>query len=823
MNALISGQAGVAVLIQGDTVTSYTLDDPEVMVLQSSSAVPYLFADATDVTELKGLSQAEVLAQLETAWRKDRILQLTLILLDAGDDQETRIAAAECLDELLNVQGLEEFLFNRMCMAPLPELADLAGARRYATDGRLSRVVSMLSRLEEDQHHITRCRLAWDNLPPELFKSSDAERAFESAAVTAGVFRRFAEAGADLKGFDSALFESLKDLRALPNFRQILSCWTKLFRPERAELKIRDFKDELKASPLEDQEKSNSKFKRISADEALDNVKKQKAAIIQQIKRGNIQGARRYVEQLIESQLKQGETKYAAMSLCDLAQQAKDASDHSFQLELTKKAVEIQPTDAWAWGQLGDAHFCLDQYDMALRCFNLAEQHGEAAYAHVGRARILRGQGALEKSLAAYTKAAEDFPAVLSPWLGRAEVLRDMWRFDEALAVYEEAINKFPHERVPRCGRAAVLKELGRLEESLHVYESNISGFPSDHISYAGRADVLKNIGRLEDALEAYRDAIARFPDEVVLRNGQAGVLREMGKLPEALQAYDEIIASFRRNDFTYCGRAEVLKDMRRFDDARRAYDEAIEQFPGTVVALCGRSAVLEKEGNLKDALQSYDQAILKFPREIVPWSGRAEVLKELGNLEDALKAYEKILQRNPIDKRVRFSKAAIFVAMGRYDEAEALLPHGEPQSRDEWVAYHIRGMIHLRKGNFEHAIEVFQSGLQRNPWFLERRYFKSALAIANFMKSKFRESLIELGDDREPLTEVLRIHAFGALGEREHAKQAFHRVKSHCPAALIPLRDELANRYVFVANGRKDSDSWVIEEECRVILLRAA
>ncbi|HEX7766330.1 MAG TPA: hypothetical protein VF443_06415, partial [Nitrospira sp.] len=152
MDVLISGQAGIAVLIQGDTVTSYSLDEPELSVPQSSSALPYLLADATDVLEFKELSPSEIHSQLDTAWRKDRILQLTLILLDAGDEPETRIAAAECLEELLNLKDLEEFLFNRMCMAPLPDIADIAGAKRYAIDGGLGLVSKMLGRLDDDQH-----------------------------------------------------------------------------------------------------------------------------------------------------------------------------------------------------------------------------------------------------------------------------------------------------------------------------------------------------------------------------------------------------------------------------------------------------------------------------------------------------------------------------------------------------------------------------------------------------------------------------------------------------------------------------------------------
>ena len=91
--------------------------------------------------------------------------------------------------------------------------------------------------------------------------------------------------------------------------------------------------------------------------------------------------------------------------------------------------------------------------------------------------------------------------------------------------------------------------------------------------------------------------------------------------------------------------------------------------------------------------------------------------MKELGHLEEALSAYEKDAELNSYNLGARFSKAAILVVMGRFEEAEGLLPTEAPRTRDEWIAYHIRGMILLRSGNLDDAFEIFKTGLESNPF----------------------------------------------------------------------------------------------------------
>src|SRR5258708_1587293 len=118
MKALVSGQAGLALLIDGQRVFSVDIDSSE-PVERSRAEAGYLFGGATDVTEIPNITVAKAVDALDLLWRKDRALQLMLILLDRHGDAEARQLAAECLGDMLADSQVVEFLCNRLYSAPL--------------------------------------------------------------------------------------------------------------------------------------------------------------------------------------------------------------------------------------------------------------------------------------------------------------------------------------------------------------------------------------------------------------------------------------------------------------------------------------------------------------------------------------------------------------------------------------------------------------------------------------------------------------------------------------------------------------------------------
>jgi hypothetical protein len=79
--ALISAQAGVAVLLHGGRVQSFHLDGP-VGLDRSREEIPQIFGDCSDVVVVEGIGPESVSARLELEWAKQRCLSLCLLLLD---------------------------------------------------------------------------------------------------------------------------------------------------------------------------------------------------------------------------------------------------------------------------------------------------------------------------------------------------------------------------------------------------------------------------------------------------------------------------------------------------------------------------------------------------------------------------------------------------------------------------------------------------------------------------------------------------------------------------------------------------------------------
>jgi hypothetical protein len=141
------------------------------------------------------------------------------------------------------------------------------------------------------------------------------------------------------------------------------------------------------------------------------------------------------------------------------------------------------------------------------------------------------------------------------------------------------------------------------------------------------------------------------------------------------------------------------------------------------------------------------------------------------------------------------------------------------------WVALHIKGMTFLKQGRIAEAAELFRSGLDECPWYDQRKYFATALAVAEMRLGQLgaaRMSLraVAVTEDTPPIT-LIRLHLAGALGERDEAEQMRSRLPEQLPRDQGELRDELQRRYL---NGlpAEQSDDWVFIREIECLLTAA-
>src|ERR1017187_5803590 len=530
---LISGQAGVAVLLHGERAQTFHLDGPEGLDRRREE-ISQIFGDCTDVIVVEDIGPESIPARLELEWAKQRSLSICLLLLDVESHAEARLLAVADIEEFLRDPEIASFLRARLFVAPMPDNADLIGAINRAHTQNATSLVAILEEVGVHQGEIDRCRSSWDALPAQTFRDESIKEGVAFALVQAGAFHQVVTTAAEKRG------SLLVKLLVQPQFQQWrlgLTAWINSLSSRNRDTNRAVDEDEQKGS----RRRRPVKKVHLTAETHLDVVNRQKDAIRKALAAGDLNQARAFCADLLAYQERNSRPEHIAKSFCDLAQSAKELGYHQLQLEWAQKAVDVAPGDGWSLAQLGDAYRSLGQWSDAQAAFGLALQHGEVRVARNGQAEVFKGMGRLEDALREYDSNAKEFPADDVARNGRAEVLKGMGRLEDALREYESIVKEFPQNVVARTGLAEVLKGMGRSEEALREYDSTAEEFPQNLFARTGRAEVLKGMGRLEDALREYESIAKQFPENVFARTGRAEVLKGMGRLEDALREYESI------------------------------------------------------------------------------------------------------------------------------------------------------------------------------------------------------------------------------------------------------------------------------------------
>lgn len=252
MDALISAQAGTALLIQGSNLSSIHANSPERAVSRSAEEAHLLFGEAQDLQVLEDVDLDQVVRRLTLEADSAEALQLCLILLDAELSSEIRSEAAEELDVLLAESECRERLERVLFAHPLPQEADVSGALTHS--GQAPHVQSLLSQLADHQPAIAEVHRAWIALPDSLFESPADRRRFQAALVREGLFRELVlirRAGTSIEALLVTALLNPVLRKTVQRLRPILQALTAPFRrPERlTRRQYSSSKDEANAAP----------------------------------------------------------------------------------------------------------------------------------------------------------------------------------------------------------------------------------------------------------------------------------------------------------------------------------------------------------------------------------------------------------------------------------------------------------------------------------------------------------------------------------------------------------------------------------------------
>lgn len=230
--ALLSGQAGIAVVIDGVSCSCRRVGQPEYQPCRLED-VAYLFGGASDLVSLAGDSLTRVDRFLESEWAHDRAMHLTLILLDRDSHLRAKRIASEVLDPFLSISATRQFVLHRLYTHPLPESADVSEALRLCAEASARTTWGVLAAVRNDQPRIQEVRSRWELLDLQLFGTAPEKAAFERAAAEEGIFFALASNPRNLTEKTISQWNNNPRLKRYRFRSRILDAWAGWFAPER--------------------------------------------------------------------------------------------------------------------------------------------------------------------------------------------------------------------------------------------------------------------------------------------------------------------------------------------------------------------------------------------------------------------------------------------------------------------------------------------------------------------------------------------------------------------------------------------------------------
>jgi tetratricopeptide (TPR) repeat protein len=512
MQAVISGIARKALIVDGESFRVFDVSDPTKLVGCHRSDLPYLFGEGQDLRFVEDADLDSLAKELKSDSDFTLALDLTLISLDTELEEDIRRDAVRDLDELIVDEKLKERLEGVMYARALPADADLNGLLKFCDKLSSPNAFALFESLARRQSVISEVSAAWDLIPTKMFGDGTPKADFQRVAVCHGLFRSLVLTIESERGITDFLVNARlnRSVDQLRNSRQVLQQWLAPFRKPGEVVTI--------APEIEEELDTNATPRRrhgrrfgIDRQAVLREVNRKKSKIAAAIRRRDCNVLPALIDDLVKFQRENGETEHLAKSLCDLAMEAKELELFPLQLQLTERSIGEVPDDAWSWAQYGDALLKFRRFGEALYAFEQSENFG-GAVAQTGRAEVLKAKGEFDAALAAYDEVISENPEDLVAKTGRAEVLKAKGDLEEALAAYERIIDKAPEDRIARTGWLSILAATGRNQEVLASLSSLKLLTLDDWIDYHILGMIHLRTGDMAKAIEIFDEGVRNDP-----------------------------------------------------------------------------------------------------------------------------------------------------------------------------------------------------------------------------------------------------------------------------------------------------------------------
>ena len=136
------------------------------------------------------------------------------------------------------------------------------------------------------------------------------------------------------------------------------------------------------------------------------------------------------------------------------------------------------------------------------------------------------------------------------------------------------------------------------------------------------------------------------------------------------------------------------------------------------------QAAELAQRGELQDAAAAYRAYLTRHPENALARRGLARVLELKGDMAGALGELGRAIDAQPDDVSLLCGRAAVQMALQRYDQAEADLRRAMKLDAESAEVFFNLGMLFCKRARWREAIEPLQHAAELDPSSSQGHYY---------------------------------------------------------------------------------------------------
>lgn len=332
---------------------------------------------------------------------------------------------------------------------------------------------------------------------------------------------------------------------------------------------------------------------------------------------------------------------------------------------------------------------------------------------------LTAAQGLFQKAIDVDPQFADAYAGMCTTLLARFVLESASTWFEQAEKACNRALTLDPDLPEVRIALGNLYRLSGQMEDAELEFEQARQLDPGSDAAALGLGRVYREMGRIDDAEREFRRAIALQPGYWLNYNGLGRFFYQTGNYAEAAANFQRMIDLVPDNQTAYTNLGAALYMMGDYDGATAAWRRNVELSPSKT-AFSNLGLAEYYAGNYGAAADMQRKAIRLAPEDPTAHGYLGNALAELpGSEVESRTSYERAvslgenrLRVNPQDTELMSELSLYLAAVGRQDEAEALIQKVLTISPDLPDGFYYAAKVAIFGGDLDVAQEYLERAL---------------------------------------------------------------------------------------------------------------